>query len=440
MSVFRIVAKIRGIFPILTTLTICGVFYGCTIEHAEETILATHANGAKKTSIWIYPDGEILKRNEWYSDGIKELEIPYKDGVPHGEFKRWTGFGDLAMIGEYKKGKRNGTWTSYYTANLNSRKKEAVRYYKDDHAVGNWEGWFYNENRSFEEHYSDNGDSIGIWKKWNEDGSMAEENSCFGTEESGYYRKFNFKGILEYEYRCKFGMKSGESNQYYSDGKKIQIKELWSEDQLSGARTFYYANGKIQKAEFWKDGERDSIWQYFSPEGLLVAESINHPESRTDFGVCSRTARDSTIQYVICAESTFVNLNGRFVLDGSLWFFREGHELRYEEHRNNGQLERSVSYYPDTIKTVSGDTIVFKRPASEGFWSIDPKNSSSTIKKDLRHGTWRNWYPSGILRDSLTYINGERVGEQFSYDSTGKLTIHKTENGKNRPVIMHIPQ
>jgi hypothetical protein len=26
----------------------------------------------------MYSDGEILKRNEWYSNGIKELEIPYK--------------------------------------------------------------------------------------------------------------------------------------------------------------------------------------------------------------------------------------------------------------------------------------------------------------------------------------------------------------------------
>ena len=71
--------------------------------------------------------------------------------------------------------------------------------------------------------------------------------------------------------------------------------------------------------------------------------------------------------------------------------------------------------------------------ASEGFWQLDPKDSQSK-----RHGIWRNWYPSGILRDSLTYVFGERVGEQFSYDSTGKLTIHKTENGKNRPVIMHL--
>ena len=86
-------------------------FAGCTVERAEEHILARHANGVKKTSIWVYPDGTILKRNEWYNDGIKELEIPYEDSLPHGEFKRWTGFGDVAMIGRYNKGK-NTSYTS----------------------------------------------------------------------------------------------------------------------------------------------------------------------------------------------------------------------------------------------------------------------------------------------------------------------------------------
>ena len=92
------------------------LYCACSFERAEEQVIAEHANGVKKTSVWVYPDGDILKRNEWYNDGIKELEIPYKDGVPHGEFKRWTGFGDVAMIGYYKKGLRDGKWTSYYAS------------------------------------------------------------------------------------------------------------------------------------------------------------------------------------------------------------------------------------------------------------------------------------------------------------------------------------
>ena len=86
-------------------------------------------------------------------------------------------------------------------------------------------------------------------------------------------------------------------------------------------------------------------------------------------------------------------------------------------------IQTSRSFYPDSMGG---------RMASEGFWQTDANGKSK------RHGVWRNWYPSGVLKDSLNYVNGERIGDQFSYDSTGKLTIHKTEAGKNRPVIMHI--
>ena len=110
-------------------------------------------------------------------------------------------------------------------------------------------------------------------------------------------------------------------------------------------------------------------------------------------------------------------------------YIKPGHTLLYEEYwdiANNPVwkydgpiLLVSRSFYPDSM----GGGM-----ASEGAW-----------KDGKREGIWRNWYKSGVLRDSLTYVNGERIGEQFSYDSTGKLTIHKTEAGKNRPVIMHIP-
>lgn len=394
-----------------------SIFWGCTIERAQEEVISYHVNGAKKTSIWVYPDGEILKRNEWYTDGIKELEIPYKNNEPHGEFKRWDGYGDVAMIGEYKKGKRHGKWTSYYT----NKKKEAVRYYEDDHAIGNWEGWFMDGKTSFEEHYSKTGDSVGVWKKWFPNGKLAEENSCFGTNPQGYYKKYNESEILEKDFNCKQGNKDGISQEYYSDGKKVSLQENWKDGRLDGLRQFFFANGNLQKKEFWKNGSRDAQWEWFDIDGNKIAETLLQQDMRTDFGVCEKE---------VCAETTFVanpqaSGENHFVKDGKLWFMKDGRTLRYEETWQNGTQLESRSFYPDSVD----GTIHYEKMASEGFW-----------KDGKRNGVWRNWYKNGVLRDSLTYVNGERVGEQFSYDSTGRLTIHKTENGKNRPIIMHIPQ
>jgi len=449
--------------PFIPILALSILLVACTFEHAEEQIVARHANGVKKTSLWIYPNGEILKRNEWYNDGIKELEIPYKNNEPHGDFKRWTGFGDLVMEGEYKKGLRHGKWISYFGGHFN-KKKEAERYYKDDHAIGNWIGWHFNGEKAFEEHYNNKGDSIGVWIKWNPNGTLSEENSCFSTSDSGYYKKYNAQGILESEYSCKNGYKHGPRLEYYSDGKKIQLKENWvTEDEntkLDGKRSFYYANGQVQKVEFWDHlNDRTGTWKWYSPEGELIVQS-NVPKNcnkandstcqigsdvgdRTDYGVCGRVQNEGSIKYIVCAETTSTRtMRGRHPI-GTLWYFKEGRDLRFEEDWDDGYLKASRSFYPDTIKRDEGDTVIYKRMASEGFWAINPEEPMEvqySQAHNRRHGTWRNWYPNGVLKDSLTYVHGERVGEQFGYDSTGKQTIHKTENGKNRPVIMHIPQ
>jgi len=438
------------------------IMQGCTIERAVEHVVAEHANGAKKTSFWIYPDGTILKRNEWYTDGIKEYEIPYKDSVPHGEFKRWDGYGDLSTVGEYKQGKRSGTWTSYYAGTVNSRKKQAVRYYKDDHPVGDWKGWYLDDKPSFEEHYNENGDSVGVWKKWDDKGTLVEENSCFKANEKGYFKKFAKScRILEY-YECSDGEREGEYKFYYetfeapdSTGESCNTSKIRESGLIDYGSlipyTFYRADGSVIKTiKYGGEHSQRSHDQWFDEHGVLLRESIyKHSDFDGNEGVAYGLCEGST--NLFCAETSFVRYYcpsgsmdsstlsqkdafsqsiGKY--KASVRYIKPDRKLLYEEYWDmdtlsgigNPLLLATRGFYPDSMGG---------KMASEGFWG-----NPSTDGKSKRHGIWRNWYPSGILKDSLTYVNGERVGDQFSYDSTGKLTIHKTENGKNRPVIMHI--
>ena len=411
---------------LLVFLAFLCSFVGCTVERAEEQVIATHANGVKKTSVWVYPDGEILKRNEWYNDGIKELEIPYKDNVPHGEFKRWTGFGDVAMIGYYKKGLRDGKWTSYYVERLNSRKKEAERYYKDDHPVGDWEGWHYDGSKAFEEHYNEKGDSIGVWKKWSKSGKLLEENSCHGGDSAGTIVEYYDNGKRRHLTGCRYGVLHGPQITYAADEKNSWlVTEGYTNGVLDGAREFYLPSDdglRPYRREHWEKGVRDSIWRLDDGHLHLVIESEFVNGTGIGYGQCEDNYG------MICAETSFVAnvpggtldssaILGHTLKGATLWYYKKGHDLRYEEFWENGEIAVSRSFYPDSL----GGKL-----ASEAFW-----------KEGKRNGILRNWYASGILRDSLSYVNGERVGEQFSYDSTCKLTIHKTEAGKNRPVIMH---
>lgn len=430
------------------------LFSGCTVERAQEQVLAEHANGAKKTSIWVYPDGEILKRNEWYTDGIKELEIPYKDGVPHGDFKRWTGFGDVALLGRYKKGLKDGKWTSLFS----DKKVEAYRYYEDDHPVGDWEGWHYNRERAFEEHYDDKGLAIGIWKKWYDNGALQQEGNCHAkwdpkreivsaeNDSVMYLKRFSKDCHLLEEFTCRNGKLDGKFSLYYeSYGEMVDTANCGTgrlrvqgglgkgttgkDSALIGTVTYYRADGTPMKQEHWdRNGKRDSVWRWFDENGIAVRE-CNLNESGVVYGACEGNMSE------FCAETSYVGTIGG-VLDNSglvrsvnfkqsigkfpatIRYFKPGRSLLYEEYWKDGKIAESRSFFPDTMGG---------RLASETFW-----------KDGKRNGVMRNWYANGVLRDSLTYVNGERVGEQFSYDTTGKLTIHKTEAGKNRPVIMHL--
>ena len=254
------------------------------------------------------------------------------------------------------------------------------------------------------------------------------------------------------EFTCKNGRLDGPFSLYYeSYGETIDSANCGTgrirvqgvlgkgatgkDSALIGTVTYFRADGTPMKQEHWnKDGKRDSVWRWFDERGNLVRE-CDLRVSGVVYGACEGNMSK------FCAETSYVGEIGS-VLDSSnlaqsvnfeqsigkypatIRYIKPGRLLLYEEYWKNGQIAESRSFFPDSM----GGKL-----ASECFWNVDPKDGLSK-----RNGIMRNWYKSGVLRDSLTFVNGERVGEQFSYDSTGKLTIHKTEAGKNRPVIMHL--
>lgn len=439
-----------------------ATMFSCTIEHAQERVLEYHANGAKKTSVWVYPDSSIQKKCEWYSDGIKKIEIPYKNNVPHGEFKYWTGFGDVALLGSYKKGLKNGKWVSLYA----DKKVEAERFYKDDKPVGDWEGFHYNRKKSFEEHYNKQGLAIGEWKLWFSNGVLQQVGNCYAKWDNSrkiksanmgksFIKRYSKDCTLLEEFSCEGEKVQGNFTLYYESynqdidsahcgfGRPRVQGQVLSDSILDGTITYFRADGTVAKYEHWNNGLRDSVWTWLDESGNVIAKSFFGSAAKncdsvlcnTALGLCKNNAN------TFCAETSFVknigedlsfsNLNQKSFFKQSIGkrkatirYIKPDRNLLYEEFWNateNGDYEisESFSYYPDSMGA---------HLASFGMW-----------KQKKRNGIWRNWYSSGILRDSISFVNGERVGEEFNYDSTGKLTIHKTYAGKNKPVIMHLP-
>lgn len=370
---------------------LCGCF-----EKSEEVITQRHAGGQKKVSLWVKPGGKITKKTEWYGNGIKELEVPYKDSLAHGKYTRWSSHGDIIGTGTYVKGKLDGEQRTFFVP----KKIRSVSFYEMGKRVGDWEEFNFAGGKFKEEHYS--GDSaVGVWKRWFPNGTLAAENSCHETLARGFMKTYSETGAQRLEYECSFGKKDGHFLEFYPSG-KLRVEANFKADTLNGERLFYYANGSLKKREFWNLGVRDSLWTEFGISGEVLAEFSFEGGTGKVLGECKK-AGDCN------ADTSFVE---NFI-DGLVRRTDPERGLQFEEVWERGSK-----------KSVRGRYLATGALASEGHFEAGKP-----------HGTWMNFYPDGSVKDSLNYVRGERFGEQKSYDPEGNLVRFTKEAGKNRPVI-----
>ena len=124
------------------------VFNGCTKDLIRE-VSETYADGTPKTVKFFRQEGEnrILAIEEYY----------YPDGK-------------LRMMGEFKNGKKEGHWISYY----NNENKWSEGFYKDGINDGKTTTWHENGEKYYEGYYK-KGERAGTWKFWDEKGIFVKE-------------------------------------------------------------------------------------------------------------------------------------------------------------------------------------------------------------------------------------------------------------------------
>lgn len=378
-------------------------FYGC-FEKPVEKITEFHPNNQKKTSFWVKQNGVIRKQATWYSNGIQEYEIPYKDSVPHGEFVRWDVHGNIIAKGKYHKGHLHGEVKTFFI----DKRNHSISYYKNGLKENTWEEFYFSGGKRFEKHFSKDS-AVGLWKYWHPNGELQEETSCFSTNKNGYRKIYAENGKPIEEYQCSYGQKNGESKTYYPGG-GLKTKEVYSNGKLEGERLIYFAYGNIQKKEYWKNGNRHSHWISFSSsQDTLGVYSFENGNGWAK-GFCFFENK-----WLHCSDTLFVDNK----IDSVLTRTDFEKKMLYEETWNKDTLLAQKIYYLKPEKQL----------ASTGYF-----------KKGKPHGTWLNFYPNGQIKDSLNYKEGERFGHQKKYDEKGMLILHTEEAGKHSPVLFHTSQ
>lgn len=405
------------------------LFTGC-FEKPVEQVVDTHADGSKRTSIWVKSDGTIRKRNEWYSNGIKEFEVPYKDGEPHGEYNRWSVHGDLIGKGKFHKGKLDGPQETFFIGQLNNHPRQSISFYDRGSREGRWEEFAFNGNKIAETYYEKD-KPTKVWKYWHKDtGTLIEETTCFENNENGYRKTFTDAGKPIEEYECRYGKKHGIAKEFYIGGSLRQSATL-DNGTLNGRLQKFFANGKLLREEHYRNGVRDSVWFELNASGDTIFKQTFENGNGETKGFC-----EVENKFIMCSDSVFTN---NLISSIKRTDFIKG--LRYEETWENGEKTSQRAYYiniPQASPTACA-SIHHKEKDSRQLRS-DSLASESFYKNGKLNGLYRNWHSNGQLQDSLNYIGGERFGEQISFDRDGRITKHTRENGKTGQVIFLMDQ
>lgn len=133
----------RGKILILVSLVL--LFSRCTTNIVEDTVES-------------YPDGTPKIVRYYKDDGTNRML--FKETLYYSNHQKY-------MEGEYKDGKRNGKWTSWFQ----NGKEMSIHHFIDGIDDGDLTVFYENGEKRYEGKYT-SGKKVGVWRFWDENGKL----------------------------------------------------------------------------------------------------------------------------------------------------------------------------------------------------------------------------------------------------------------------------
>ena len=161
-----------------------------------------------------YKDGVFKKKDRYYWPSKYLTSLTFKDGLMHGEYKRWNDNGDLMVSGTYTDGHMHGEWKSWYNDRLST-----LSNYKDGELNGQQKVWHTHTDGRLRnlEHYK-NGKWHGEVKEWCDNGQISIHSNYKDGKEHGERKEWHKNGRLSYYANFKNGEYHGTIRAWHDDG------------------------------------------------------------------------------------------------------------------------------------------------------------------------------------------------------------------------------
>lgn len=216
-------------------------------------------------------------------------------------------------------------------------------------------------------------------------------------KKQGYWERRYSNGKPAYTVTFKDDKPVGVMTRFYFNGNK-RVVVNYDENQY-GVAELFDEKGKLSAKGFYKETEKDSAWQFFSPEGILyTTESYKDGKKN---GVTSHYFKKGNVAEEVEWKEDV----------------KEGIWKKYHE---NGQLKMTSAHVNDKME---GEYIVFY---PDGKLEVQGK-----FENGLEEGTWVVFAPSGNVAYKIEYKEGKTMNADEFDEKQQKLFDEFEKNKGN---------
>ncbi len=215
----------------------------------------------------------------------------------------------------------------------------------------------------------------------------------------------------------------------------------------NGYNKFYYDNGKVSSEGTMRDGKPDGYWKTYSEYGVIKSEGnrknfqldsiwkFYNEKGKLAFEYNYKEGKKNGLRKTYDTKEGFLVLSESFANDmkqgNTVYYFKNGkvkQTIPFVAGKEEGQ---GFEFGPDS-------TVITLTQYKMGFVQREEKMNRRDADS-LKQGVWKQFYPSGIIKNEVTYSDDKMNGYLKEYSVSGSLvSTTKYVNGvvqKNAPEL-----
>lgn len=201
-------------------------------------------------------------------------------------------------------------------------------------------------------------------------------------------------------------------NKFYYDNGKISSEGTMRNGKPDGYWKTYSPNGNIKSEGNRKNFLLDSVWKFYNEEALLAFE-FNYKEGKKNG---SKNTYDTKEKVLITTE----NFEADIKQGATLTYYKPS-----EAQGKTGKLKKTVPFINGKeegqgFEFAPDSTIITITDYKMGYIQKEEKINRRNAK-NLKQGVWKQFYPTGALKQEVTYTDDKMNGYLKEYSPTGNL-------------------